>query len=109
MLVTKPVLLMLTTPDVAVFQVTTSVRFCVLPSAKTPVAVSWTPVPIGIVGLAGETAIETSCGETTVRVVEAVTPFSTAVMIVVPKAVVVAKPLLPAALLIVATEVDELH
>jgi hypothetical protein len=59
--------------------------------------------------LAGVTLSETTSAAVTVKLVLAVTPelACVAVMIVLPIARLVAKPLVPAALLIVAMEVDE--
>jgi hypothetical protein len=59
--------------------------------------------------LAGVIASETSSAALTVKLVLADTPepACVAVMVVLPVAMVVAKPLVPAALLIVATPVEE--
>ncbi len=60
-----------------------------------------------MLGLAGVTAIETSDAAVTVSVVEPEMPPDTAVIVVEPVATEVARPLEPAALLIVATPVLE--
>ncbi len=64
-------------------------------------------VPSAMLGLAGVTAIETSDAAVTVSVVEPEMPPDTAVIVVEPVATEVARPLEPAALLIVATPVLE--
>jgi hypothetical protein len=63
-----------------------------------------------MLGLEGVIAVETSVAGITVRLVDPETVPEAAVIIVEPKAIEVARPLDPAALLIVATEGgDELH
>ena len=54
-------------------QVTEDVMFCVLLSEYVPVAVNCCVVPLGIEGLAGLTAMDTSVAAVTVSVVEPVT------------------------------------
>ena len=66
-------------------------------------AFSCTAAPCGIVTADGLTAIDSSGGELTVNTVVAVMPVSVAVIVVVPYPVVVASPLVPSELLIVAT------
>jgi len=109
-LVARPV--GLTTAVVGVFeaQVAVEVRFWVCESVKVPVAVNCWLVPNAIEGVAGVTAIETSAAAVTARVVLPLIAAEVAVMVVDPTPALVAKPLLPAALLIVATvAADELH
>jgi len=63
-------------------------------------------VPSAMLGVGGVTAMETSVAADTVRVIGAeVIPPMAAVMALVPDATEVASPLVPVALLIVATEV----
>ena len=57
-----------------------------------------------MLGFVGLMAMDTSVNEVTVRVVDPETPPTVAVIVVVPAATVVALPLEPAALLMVATE-----
>ena len=59
---------------VAELHVTEPVKFCVELSEKVPVAVNCSFVPLAIEGFAGVTAIDTSEGAVTVRVVEPLTP-----------------------------------
>jgi len=68
-----------------------------------PVAVNCFVVPSGIVEFSGDTVIETSAAVLTVRVVEPVTEPRVAVIVVCPVPALVANPLVPAELLIVAT------
>jgi hypothetical protein len=59
-----------------------------------------------MLGVGGVTAMEANVAADTVRVIDGdVIPASAAVMLLVPVAAEVARPLVPAALLIVATEV----
>ncbi len=75
-----------------------------------PVAVNCCVVPNAMDGPAGFTVIETSAAVLTVRVVEAEIGPDAAEMEELPFATLVAKPRLPAALLMVATEPsDESH
>ena len=69
-------------------------------------AVNCCVVPSAMLGVGGVIAIDTSVAADTVRVIDGeVMPLSEAVMALVPVAAEVARPLLPVALLIVATEV----
>ena len=68
---------------------------------------NWSDVPCAIVGLVGVTEIEMSVGAVTNKVVELLMPPNVAVIVVLPKPVVVASPLLDAVLLIVAAAVFE--
>src|SRR4051794_33280699 len=99
--VARPVALIVATEVVAETQVTLLVRFCVELSLNVPVAVNCSVVPLAMLGLAGATAIETSAAGETVSTVDPATPESVALIIDVPFAMPVAKPVL----LIVATEV----
>jgi len=106
------VLLIVATPVADELQVTVVVMFCVLLSEYVPVAVNCSVCPCVIVGLAGVTAIEVKVGggRLTVSLVDPETPLSDAWMVVEPPPTLVAKPLEPAVLLMVATVVaDELH
>ncbi len=71
--VASPAVLIVATVVVNELQVTESVRFCVLVSLNVPVAVNCCVVPLGIEGLVGVTAIDTSVAAVTVSVVEPVT------------------------------------
>jgi hypothetical protein len=92
-------------------QVTDDVRGCVVASEKVPVAVNCGFIPRGLLGLTGVTAMDTSVAEVTVRFVVPNIPVeSVALIVVTPTATVVASPLEPVALLIVAIDpVKELH
>ena len=72
----------------------------VLLSLKVPVAANCWVEPFGIEGFAGVTAIDTRVAGVTVNTVEPVMPVSVALMLLVPAATPVARPLL----VIVATE-----
>lgn len=89
-------------------QVTSDVRFRVLPSAYVPVAVNCKDCvePIETMGLDGIIAIETRPA-VTVTSVEAVIVPADAVMVVVPELSAFTMPAVPAALLTVATEGKE--
>ncbi len=77
-----------------------------MPSENVAVAVNCRVVPPGTLGLAGVIAMEDRVAELTVRVVLAETVPKVAVMVVVPAAMAVAKPLLS----ITATVLlDDLH
>jgi hypothetical protein len=68
-----------------------------------PVAVNCWVVPRAIVEFKGDRAIEDNAAAFTVSVVEPVTDPSVAVIVVCPLPTLVASPLVPAALLMVAT------
>jgi hypothetical protein len=109
-LVAKPWLVIVATAVLEELHAALAVRFCVLPSVNVPVAVNCCFRPSGIEGVAGVTAIETSAGAVTASAVEPVTPPDTAVIVVAPWPVLLAKPWLPPELLIVAAAVfDELQ
>lgn len=79
-----------------------------MPSENVPVALNCIGVPRVVPGLAGRTATEESVAAVTVRLAEADMLPDTAVMVVMPGAREVTLPLLPARLLMVATdEADE--
>ena len=65
-------MLIVATVVVNELQVTELVRFWVLVSLNVPVAVNCCVVPLGIEGLAGVTAMDTSVAAVTVSVVEPV-------------------------------------
>jgi hypothetical protein len=94
---------MVATPAADGLQVTAVVRFCVVLSEYVPRAVNCRVVPLTMLGLVGVTAIDTRVAEVTVSVVDPGIPPSVAVIVVEPAATEVAKPLEPAALLMVAT------
>ena len=85
------------------FQLTEVVKSCWLASLKVPMARNCSAVVNGIEPLAGSTRIETNAGLYTVSSVESLSDPTVAEIVVVPSARAVAKPWLPAALLIVAT------
>jgi hypothetical protein len=96
-------LLMVATPAVNEFQVTDVVRFCVVPSEYVPVAVNCRVVPSTMLGLVGVIAMDTSVAAVTVSVVDPDVLPNVAVIVVEPTVTDVARPLEPAALLMVAT------
>lgn len=73
------------------FQVTSEVRFCVLPSLKVPVAVNCWVAPWTSTGLAGVMASEVRVAWVTVSPVEPVTELKLALMVVEPLPTDVAK------------------
>ena len=85
-------LLIVATAAVSELHCTVPVMFCVLPSVYVPVAVNGSLVPSGIVGIAGVTTIETSTAGLTVRVVDPVIVPNVAVIVVLPKATLLAIP-----------------
>ena len=94
------------------FQVSWLVKSCVELSLYMPIAVNCRAVPRAITGLTGVTEIEVGTAALTLSVVESLIPLveSAAVMVAEPTEVPVARPLLPAALLAVATAMlDELQ
>ncbi len=97
---------MVAMPGVAEFQVT---MFVIIagPLVNVPVAVNCNVVPAAMLAVVGVTAMERSVGAVTVKLVEPVMPFKEAEMVVVPAATVVARPWVPAALLMVAVVVEE--
>jgi hypothetical protein len=90
-LLTNPGVVVLITPTAGVSELhcTVLVRFCVVPSVKLPVAVNCCVVPIGMVGIAGVTVIETSTAGFTVN---CVLPLIVAPLIVATVAVTVVLP-----------------
>ena len=89
-------------------QVADSVRSWLVPSVKTPVAVSCSVVPLGVCGLIGVTAIASSVAAVPVTVVVPVTPVSVAVTAALPVLFAVASPAFPDALLTDTIELLEL-
>lgn len=89
-------------------QVTAVVRSCVLPSEKVPVAVNCWVVPRAIFGVSGEIVIVVSMADVTVRsaLFETILP-EIAAIVVEPAPTGIASPLVPPALLTVATAVFE--
>jgi hypothetical protein len=63
-------------------------------------------LPEATEGFGGATAIDTSAGAVTVRLVEPVTPFSVAIMLELPVVALVAKPV---AAIVATLGADELH
>jgi hydroxymethylglutaryl-CoA reductase len=86
-------------------QVTLLVMFCVLPSAYVPVAVNEVAVVAAIDMLGGLTAIDVKGGGTVKTVVPLMAP-DVALMVVVPKATLVAR---PPALMVALAGVEELQ
>jgi hypothetical protein len=99
--VASPPLVIVATEVVADAHITWLVRSCVELSEKVPVAVNWSVVPTGILGLAGVTAIDCKTAAVTVRTVEPLIPPSVALILEVPVATAVARP----PLVMVATDV----
>src|SRR6266567_731696 len=106
-------LLMVAVAGVSELQFTVVVRSCVVPLSKVPVEVNCCVTPAGRVGLDGSTSMESSTALVTVRRVWPETPPKAAAMVVEPVEPLAgdaARPLEPAALLIVATPgVDEVQ
>jgi hypothetical protein len=98
-------LLMLATAVLAGNQVAVVVKSWVLLSVNVPIAVNCCVNPLAMLGLVGVTAIDASAAAVTVKVVEPEIVPNAAVISEEPVVAVVARPLLPAALLIVATDV----
>ena len=97
--VANPPEVIVATVVVSELHVAVLVRFCVELSENVPVAVNCFVVPLAIEGFAGVTAIDTSVGAVTVRVVVPLRAPEAALIVLVPAATPVANP--PA--LIVAT------
>jgi hypothetical protein len=109
LLVATPAVLTVATPVLEDVHVALSVRFCVLPSLKCPVAVKVCVAPLSaITGFCGLTTSTCSDAvpEVTVRVVEPVMPTETALIVLVPAPTAVANP--PAAIVatVVVTELQ---
>ena len=102
-LVAKPEPLTTATPLLEELQVAVAVMSCVLPSLNVPVAANCWVVPSAIDGLAGLIAIETKTAAVTVSVVEPVTEPEATPIVVAPTPALVARPAVPAELLMVAT------
>lgn len=107
----KPVESTVATVDTLELQLAVLVRFRVVESVYIPVAVNCWLVPTDAMdGLAGVMAIESNTAVVMVKMVEPETDPEVAVMFVVPVARLLASPLVPVLLLIVATiAADELH
>ena len=84
-------------------QVTTEVTFCVLPSLNVPVAVNCCVAPRRMDGVCGLIAMDASVTGFTVSVADALTDPEVMLIVVVPDAIVVAKPAVRGVLLMVAT------
>lgn len=102
-----PFALIVATPTSEDDQVTCAVRISVVPSLNVPVAVNCCELPWAIVGLAGVTLMEVKVASVTVNDALDDNPANSAVMIAVPLATPVAKPLVGEALLMVATEAGD--
>ena len=102
---TPPPLIVATVLDDEI-HVAVEVRFCVLPSVNVPVAVNCCVLPTKSDAVAGVTAIDTTAGAATVRVVEPLKPPELAEMVVVPWAKLVAR---PPALTVATADAEELH
>ena len=105
--VARPLLLTVAIVVSEELQVTCVVISWVVPSAYVPVAVNCWVAPPGMFGLAGVTAREDSVEEVTVRVVFPETVPTLAVMVAVPAARAVAKPLLLTVATVVSEELQE--
>lgn len=91
-------------------QITCVVRFCVKLSVYVPVAVNCSVNPLGMLGFAGVTAMDTKLAAVTVSAALPETLPLVAEIVVLPVAAVLANPCEPAALPIVANPVlDEDH
>jgi hypothetical protein len=91
----EPFALLMDAIDVAdELQITDVVRFCVVLFENVPVAVNCLLVPLAMLGFVGVTASDTSVADVTVSVVEPDTLPELAVIVVVPAAIDVAKPVL---------------
>jgi len=88
-------------------QVTCAVRFSELPSLKLPVAVNCCVPPNDMVVVSGATVMESSVALVTVNVAAPDCPANSAVMVAVPGATPVAKPLVGDALLTVAIDAGD--
>jgi hypothetical protein len=106
-----PALLTVAVVSVPELHVTAAVRFCVVLSLKVPVAMNCCVVPRAIDGFVGVTAIDSSTAGVTVNVAEPSMPVSVsvAVIVVVPGAKLVARPLLPALLTAAVADISEFH
>ena len=92
--VARPLLLTVTTDVFEEVQVTCAVISRLMPSEYVPVAVNCWVTPTGILGLTGVTDTEDRVAEVTVRVLFPEINPEAAVMVVVPAATVVTRPLL---------------
>ena len=92
--VAMPLLLIVATPVLDEFQVTCAVISRLVPSEYVQVAVSCWVLPTTLLAVAGVIAMESSVTVVTVRVVVSVTVPLVAVMVVVPAATAVTRPLL---------------
>src|ERR1700692_2419395 len=109
-LAASPVLLIPAVAGVSEAQTAAAVRSFLVPSVKEPVAVNCWVVPRAIEGLAGVTAIETRAAAVTVSVVAPVIVPEVALIVDEPVPAVVARPCVPATLLMLALAgVSELH
>jgi hypothetical protein len=104
--VANPAALIVATLVVADAHVTVLVKFCVLLSLKVPVAVNCCVNPLATDGFAGVTAMDCSVAAVTVRVVAPATAPEVALIVEVPTAMAVAKPL---AAMVAVAGVAELH
>jgi len=100
-------LLMVATAPAEELQVTCEVRFWVDPSLYVPVAVNCSVLPFGRLELLGVTPIDTSVAAVTVSGAEPDTLPKIALKVVVPCPAAVANPFDPAALLMLATAVED--
>ena len=82
--VAKPLLLIVATVGAEEVQVAWLVMLLVEPSAKFPVAVNCTALPLNIVAFCGVKVMEFKVGAAVVRLVLALNPFTVVVMVVVP-------------------------
>jgi hypothetical protein len=104
--VASPLLLIVAVAGLDELQVTWVVISWVVPSENVPVTVSCCVDPTAMVGLAGVTVMEDKVPEVTVRVVFPETVPKAAVMVAVPAARAVAKPLLSTVIIEVSDELQ---
>jgi hypothetical protein len=93
--VIRPPTVTVATAEFDELQLTELVRLTVLPFVYVPVAVNCWLVPLVIEVFEGVTAMETKAGGFTVRVAVPVTPPDVALIVVLPVATVVARPVVP--------------
>jgi hypothetical protein len=108
--VARPLTVIEATLEADDFQVTTPVMFCVVPSENVPTAVNCWATPSAIFAFVGETAIEDTVADVTVRVAEPEIEPDVAEIVVLPADSAWASPCSAVALLMLATAVfDEFH
>jgi hypothetical protein len=107
---TRPLTVMEATPLTDDFHVTTPVMSCVVPSENVPTAVNCWATPRAMFAFAGDTAIDATVADVTVRVAEPEIEPDVAEIVVLPADSAWASPCSAVALLMLATAVfDELQ